>query len=164
MRWLRRLGPDPLPAGVRAGLRTERGERVLAHSAPLEGGAGYLVATTLALHLPGGRRVPWQEIDRAHWDDDGLHVTEAGRGEQVVAAGDPGQLAGVVHERVTATILASHRVTVPGGGVRLVARRSPGGSAVEWRSHPEEGVDAAAPEVRAAVTRALAALREGTGV
>ncbi|WP_026120819.1 hypothetical protein [Nocardiopsis potens] len=153
-----------LPPEVRSGLRLERGERVLAHAA---GDGGVLVATTGALHLPGGHRVPWERIDRARWDDEGLRFTEEGSGEHVFPVAEPGRLPEVVHERVTSTIVAGRHVPLPGAGgagFRLVARRPPGGSRIDWRIHLDEGVDPGDPRVRAEAERALALIREQTGI
>ncbi|MDA2814358.1 hypothetical protein O4J56_27170 [Nocardiopsis sp. RSe5-2] len=161
MRWLR----PTVPREVRDRLRLERGERVLAHA---ESRVGPLVSTDRALHLPDGRRVPWQDIDRARWDADGeaFTFTEEGAGEHVYAVPDPGRLAETVHERVTATIVVSHRGELPegGAGFRLVARRPPGGTEVDWRVHLDDGLDPDDPRVREAVRHELAAVRERTGV
>jgi len=154
-----------LPPEVRSGLRLERGERVLAHAAA--GADGVLVATTGALHLPGGHRVPWERIDRARWDAEGLRFVEEGSGEHAFPVAEPGRLPEVVYERVTATIVAGRHVPLPGAGgagFRLVARRPPGGSRIDWRVHLDEGVDPGDPGGRTAAERALALIREQTGV
>ncbi|WP_159940006.1 MULTISPECIES: hypothetical protein [unclassified Nocardiopsis] len=166
-----------VPAGVRA--RLERGERVLAHApAAARGGAEepVLVATTRALHLPDGRAVPWQDIDRARWTPDTLTFLEENSGEHVVALrSGPGtdgvdyrRLAETVSERVTATILVNRFVPFPepdsATGFRLVARRPPGGAEVSWRVHLGEGVDPDDQHLPDAVSRALAELRDQMGV
>jgi hypothetical protein len=171
------LFPRAVPAALRA--RLERGERVLAH-APVASPAGeaapVLAATTRALHLPDGRAVPWQDIDRASWSPDTFTFLEEGSGEHTVrlrsdpdAGGvDYRRLAETVSERVTATILVNRFVPFPGAdaatGFRLVARRPPGGTDVSWRVHLGEGVDQRDPRLPDAVSRAMEALHDQMGV
>ncbi|WDZ92454.1 hypothetical protein [Nocardiopsis sp. HUAS JQ3] len=166
-----------VPAALRA--RLERGERVLAH-APVASPAGeaapLLAATTRALHLPDGRAVPWQDIDRASWSPDAFTFLEEGAGEHTVRLrSDPGadgvdyrRLAETVSERVTATILVNRFVPFPdpdsSTGFRLVARRAPGGAEVAWRIHLGEGVDQRDPRLPDAVSRSLDALHDQMGV
>ncbi|TDQ51584.1 hypothetical protein [Actinorugispora endophytica] len=164
LRWPRR---NTLPADLRDRLRLRRGERVIAHApAP---GHGAVVATTASLRLPDGRAVPWERVERARWDDQGLVLTVEGEAELAVAVPEPGPLAEAVFERVTATIVVSTHVPLLSAeegapGVRLVARRAPGGTEVVWGTRYDEGVDPGSPEIRERAARALAALREQTGV
>ncbi|PSK91372.1 hypothetical protein CLV63_12098 [Murinocardiopsis flavida] len=159
MRWPRR---SSLPRDLVNRLELRRGERVLSHAAS---DSGTLVATLHALHLPGGHAVPWEQIDRARWDDDGLVFVEEGAGEHRFAIADPGALAETVFERVTATILASRRIAIAGeSGARLVARRPPGGDTVTWQVHLDDGVDPEDDAVRARVGAALDRLQEQLGV
>ncbi|KIH98612.1 hypothetical protein LP52_12375 [Streptomonospora alba] len=164
MRLTRRTG---LPEGLRSRISLQRGERVLAVTG---GGAdAALVATDRALHLPDGHAVPWEHIDRARWTEEGLTFTEEGHGRRVFGVEDPGRLAEVVYERVTATIVVSRHVPLEGGGedgegFRLVARRPPGGTDVSWQVHVDEGVDPQDPRVAALAGPELAALRAQMGV
>ncbi|GAA3755730.1 hypothetical protein GCM10022205_48640 [Spinactinospora alkalitolerans] len=153
-----------LPDDVRA--RLGRGERVLAHAASP---SGPLVATDRALHLPDGHAAPWERVDRARWSEEGLVFTEEGFGERTYAMAEPGSLAEVVFERVTATIVVSRHVPLAEGddgprGVRLVARRPPGGADITWHLRFDEGVDPGDPDVRARSAAALADLREQMGI
>ncbi|MFD0774140.1 hypothetical protein ACFQZ2_09410 [Streptomonospora algeriensis] len=154
-----------LPEELRPRVLLQRGERVLAVSG---GGADALVGTDRALHLPDGHAVPWEHIDRARWTEEGLTFTEEGHGRREFRIEDPGRLAEVVYERVTATIVVSRHVPLEGGedaeGFRLVARRAPGGSEVSWQVHVDEGVDPQDPRVAAQAGPELAALREQMGV
>ncbi|MGW5875720.1 hypothetical protein ACWFMI_04065 [Nocardiopsis terrae] len=158
--------------------RLERGERVLAHAsvaAPAGDGTG-LVATTRALYLPDGRAVPWQDIDQARWSPDTLTFVEEGVGGHTVRlrtelTGDPvdyRRMAETVSERVTSTILVNRFVPFPDTdsttGFRLVARRAPLGTDIDWRVHLGEGLDPRDPRLSDAVSRALALLREQMGV
>ncbi|GAA3749748.1 hypothetical protein [Salinactinospora qingdaonensis] len=163
LRWPRR---NRLPQEVKARLHTAPGERVLAHAPAEEGTA---VATTRALHLPGGASVPWEDIDSARWESDGLVLVEADGTKHLIALAAPGPLAEAVFDRVNATILVSHYVTLTEDaegtkGLRLIARRPPGGDEVTWRVRYDDGVDPADPAVRDHAQRWLALLREQTGV
>ena len=172
-----------IPDQVRS--RLERGERVLAHAAVAapagraptgEGGPPVLVATTRALHLPEGRAVPWQDIDQARWSSSDLRFVEEGHGEHTIRlrteltgdAVDYRRMAETVAERVTSTILVNRFVPFPSPessrGFRLVARRTPLGSEIDWRVHLGEGLDPQDPRLSDAVSRALALLREQMGV
>ncbi len=174
-----------VPEDIRS--RLERGERVLsqarvaapAGSAPAAEGSGtaaVLVATTRALYLPDGRSVPWQDIDRARWSPDTLTFVEEGVGEHTVRlrtelTGDPvdyRRIAETVAERVTSTILVNRFVPFPNAesatGFRLVARRAPLGSEIDWRVHLGEDLDPEDPRLSDAVSRALALLHEQMGV
>ncbi|KUP95235.1 hypothetical protein [Thermobifida cellulosilytica] len=165
LRWLRR---HSLPSEIRARLALEPGERVIAHALTGDRTAA-VVATTAAVHLPDGRRVPWERVDHAGWNDVGLTLTVEDEPELVVPLPAPGRLAQAVYERVTATILVSRHVPLLAAeegspGVRLVARRSPGGSEVTWRLRYDEGVDPDSAEVRERTALALARLREQMGI
>ncbi|MFC3995546.1 hypothetical protein ACFOVU_06450 [Nocardiopsis sediminis] len=154
-----------LPREVRDRLRLERGERVLAHAESTE---GTLVATTRALHLPDGHPVPWEHIDRARWTDTGLRFTEEGVGQRVFTIDHPGTLAEAVYERVTASIVVAQHVPLPdepsGRGIRLAARRAPGGTEITWQVHIDDGIDPDDPRLPDHTARALAAMREQMGV
>ncbi|MFI6294493.1 hypothetical protein ACIBEJ_23075 [Nonomuraea sp. NPDC050790] len=152
-----------LPADVRKSLATEPGERVLAFAAS---GEGYVVATDLALFLPGGVRLPYETIDRAAWSEDGvLNVaTTAGERHQAPVS-EPRRLPETIRERVNATIVVNKHVQLPGrGGVRLVARRPPGGEVKEWTLVFDEGLDPHDPGLRAQAEQALEGVRRSMGV
>ncbi|QBI53362.1 hypothetical protein [Streptomonospora litoralis] len=163
MRPLRRTAG--LPEGLRSRLALRRGERVLARTG---GGDDALVATDRALHLPDGHVVPWEHIDRARWTEEGFTFTEEGHGRRVFRVDEPGRLAEVVYERVTATIVVTRHIPLEGPdegrGFRLVARRPPGGSEISWQVHVDDGVDPQDPRVAERAGPALAALREQMGV
>src|SRR5690606_18698608 len=103
-----RLFRSRLPAAARAALETEPGERVLAHAATA--GGGYVVATDLALHLPGGPRLPWHLVEHVRWDETGVVVTGSDGARHRADVPEPGPLPETVKERVTATILATRHV------------------------------------------------------
>lgn len=125
----------------------------------------HVVATDRALYLPGGVRLLWQRIDRAGWDDSGLWVVTTDGAEHRVGVPAPGALPEVVHERVTASIVASRHVRLGNrGGVRLVARRAPGGDSLEWELLFDRGLDPDDPGLRALAEQALEEVRRSLGV
>ncbi|MEV0162786.1 hypothetical protein B0I32_102476 [Nonomuraea fuscirosea] len=151
-----------LPADVRRSLDFEKGERVLTFAAAE---AGHLVATNLALHLPGGTRLPYEEIDRASWDEDGLHVITTDGVRHFERIAEPRMMPETVRERVNSTIVVNKHVQLPGrGGVRLVARRRPGGELLGWTLVFDDGLDPADPGLRAQAEQALEGVRRSMGV
>ncbi|RJL21451.1 hypothetical protein [Bailinhaonella thermotolerans] len=151
-----------LPAEARAGLRLERGERPLAHAVTPQG--GHVVATTLALHLPTGARLPWETVERAQWKDDWVHVFTTDGEEHHVRLSEAGRLPEVLRERVTASIVVNRHVRLDVGGpeergVRIMARRAPGSDRLTWTFAFDEGLDPEDPGLRAAAEQALEDLR-----
>ncbi|WP_327086320.1 hypothetical protein OIE66_28815 [Nonomuraea sp. NBC_01738] len=151
-----------LPADVRKALPTEPGERVLTFAAS---GEGYMVATDLALYLADGSRLPYETIDKAAWDEEGVRVLTTDGVVHRAEVTDPRRMPETVRERVNATIVVNKHVQLPGrGGVRLVARRSPGGDVKEWTLVFDEGLDPNDPGVRAQAEQALEGVRRSMGV
>lgn len=145
LRWWRRLTGRDLPDGFTGVLDAE--ELVLAS-------AGQLVATSLGLWLPTGRRVGWHLISKATWgggaltvieasvfgDADGVELLRDGRPERF-ALPEPGRLPQVVHERVTGSIKSRHRQELPGGGVWFLQRKVPGQDGFVLQARPDPDVD-----------------------
>lgn len=151
-----------LPADVRKSLATEPGERVLTFA---QGEDGYVVATNLALFLSDGTRVPYETIDRAGWDEDGLRVLTTAGEVRLERLTEPRMLPETVRERVNATIVVNKHVDLPGrGGVRLVARRRPGGEVLGWTLVFDDGLDPDDPGLRAQAEQALEGVRRSMGV
>ncbi|MGN9837843.1 hypothetical protein ACTMTI_06965 [Nonomuraea sp. H19] len=151
-----------LPADVRKSLETEPGERVLTFAASDE---GHVVATNLALFLSDGKRVPYEEIDKAAWDEDGLRVLAVDGTWHFERIPEPRLLPETIRERVNSTIVVNKHVSLPGrGGVRLVARRRPGGEVLGWTLVFDDGLDPEDPGLRAQAEQALEGLRRSMGV
>ncbi|KAB8195873.1 hypothetical protein FH608_010280 [Nonomuraea phyllanthi] len=152
-----------LPADVRKALPTERGERVLTFAAGAD--SGYVVATNLALYLTDGTRLPYEEIDRASWDEDGVKVLTTDGLWHAAKVTEPRLVPETVRERVNSTIVVNKHVKLPGrGGVRLVARRRPGGEVLGWTLVFDDGLDPEDPGLRAQAEQALEGLRRSMGV
>ncbi len=146
------------------------GEKVLAWAT---GVGGDVVAGTRDAVYVAGVRVPWEQVEAADWDVDTavLRISEVGRWgdvrpEHVLTLQDPGRLLELVRERVTATVVLQRHVPVRGRrGVRVIARRAPGGARqVTWLYEYDAGIDPADPDVRAAAEAALAQARDEVGL
>ncbi|MEV0613997.1 hypothetical protein AB0I81_11795 [Nonomuraea sp. NPDC050404] len=151
-----------LPADVRKSLNTEQGERVLTFTRTE---TGHVVATDLALHLADGTRIPYERIDRASWDEEGVRVVTTDGVRHFEPISEPRMLPETIRERVNSTIVVNKHVSLPGkGGVRLVARRRPGGEMLGWTFVFDDGLDPQDPGLRAQAEQALEGVRRSMGV
>lgn len=144
----------------------ERGEHVLAQAATRSGSA--VVATDGALYIPADAefwRLPWEKVDWAGWKDGWLHVRSTGGEERHIRLNEAGSVPEVVRDRVTATVVASTRLALPGGGVRIVGRRAlRGAGELSWSFVYDAGTDASDPGLRAMAEKGLANFRDQTGL
>ncbi|WP_043627536.1 hypothetical protein [Nonomuraea candida] len=151
-----------LPADVRKSLKTEEGERVLTFART---DAGHVVATNLALYLTDGTRVPYEEVDKASWDEEGVRLLTMDGVRHFERIAEPRLLPETLRERVNSTIVVNKHVNLPGrGGVRLVARRRPGGEVLGWTFVFDDGLDPTDPGLRAQAEQALEGVRRSMGV
>lgn len=168
--WRRLLGREPVPEGFLGRLDAE--ERVLA-SAPVNSG-GALVASSLGLWLPEGRRIGWHLVSKAVWSGGAMTVVEAEEDDPLDGAdgavvllhdlpprrlplGEPGALPEVVHKRVTGSIRSRHRRELPGGGAWFVQRGVPGRDGLVLQVRADPGTDQDA--VRRVATQVAMTLR-----
>lgn len=148
------------------------GERVLA-AADWQAGSR-VIATNWALLLDRGgevERLDWERVSAGNWEDGALQLkyqTPQGVREQRVELPDPGELPGVVRERVTHTVVATRRRRLELAGrttyVLLVARRSPRTDEVTWSIGFEDPRVAADPAWRSTADEALQELRSQMGL
>jgi hypothetical protein len=155
-----------LPA--EAGLTLEPDERVIAFARTPDG--GYAVATNRGLRLPGREeRLGWHEIHKAVWSGRELTVTPAevvadrdgflevaDRPVQRVLLLDPGSVPEQVRSRVTGSVSYTAHHQLPGGGVRVVARKVSGVDGLTWTARYDPGTP-----VTTAVLEETAALVAG---
>ncbi len=156
------------PRPGRPDLPVQRGESLLAHASGPDGAV--VGGTRDALYLP--RRLPWETIATAEWDQDEavLRVVEiAPWGERPpehrIPLDESGRLLELVRERVTASIVVQRHVPVRGRhGVRIVGRRAPGRRGeTTWLVEYDAAIDPSDPAVRRVVDVALADARADVG-
>ena len=161
--------PGRTPRAARPRLDVGPGERLLAWAATGDGAV--LAGTRDAVYLPGGARLPWEQVEAADWDRDAelFRLSEVGawgeqRREHTYALGQPGRFLELVRERVTASLVLQRHVPVRDDvGLRVIARRAPRGGTIAWFVHYDEGVDPASPEVRTLAEAALVSARGEVG-
>jgi hypothetical protein len=171
MGWLRRRR---LPTGRRPPLAAD--ERVLAWAAGE--GDDVVVATNHGVWLPGATRaLGWHEIHKATWSGRELTLVparEVGQGDGYVVVADqapvshrlldPDNVPEQVRTRVTRSIAYTAHHPVPGGGVRVVARRVPGVNGLRWTVRYDGGAEPDGEAVRAATAELVEQARAGVGV
>jgi hypothetical protein len=135
-----------------------------------------LAGTRDAFYVVAGgetRRVPWEQVEAAHWDrdTDTFRLSEVGSwGEQrpvhTATIDEPGRLLELVHERVTASVVLQRHVPVSGRrGLRVIARRAPSGAGgIQWVYEYDEGVDPDDARVREVARAALEVMRRDVGM
>jgi hypothetical protein len=167
-----------LPAGSRPPL--DRDARVVAWAATT--GDEVVVATNRGLWLPsaGGGYAPrlgWHEIHKATWSGRALlvvparevethegYVEMADRETVSVTLLDPDRVPEQVRARVTRSVAYTSHHTLPGGGVRVVARRVPGRDGVRWTVRYDPGTAPHPSVVAGLVARGRAAITGGETV
>ncbi len=146
------------------------GERVLAWTRTTTG--ELLAGTREAIYLDG-TRLAWEDVEAADWDRDTeqLRVAEVGhwgerRVEHRYAIAEPRRLLELLRERVTASVVLVRHAPIEGRrGVRVIARRPPGGhGGLRWVYEYDEGIDPDDPAVREAAAATLAAARDEVGL
>lgn len=161
-----------LPAALRP--RIDRDERVVAWASTSDGdtdGRSAVVVTNRGLWLPDrAERLDWHQVHKATWSGSQLTVVPAvqvgtGEGYAVMAddraiavqLDDPDNVPPQVRNRVNRSVAYTRHHEVPGGGVRVVARRVAGVDGVTWHVRFDEGTDAADPSVTEATAELVAA-------
>jgi hypothetical protein len=174
VRLLRRRSRSRPPSEVERALPLLPGEVMLA--AASDRGGRWYVGTARALLLPEGeswRRLPWEAVERAHWDRDSerlivVETADFGEPEPTYAAklGDPARLLQLIRERVTASIVVKLFEPVRGKrGITVSGRRSPhSDEELVWSVLVDPGLDERSEQVRTAAARALAAARAEVGM
>lgn len=98
--------------------------------------------------VPGWRRIGWEHVVKATWDEDGLQVIEGVLDDAGVVTdlpaltlrlAEPRNLPSVIKTRVEASIARWEQVRVPGGTGRIVARRRTGKDGLLWTARLDTG-------------------------
>ncbi len=154
--------------------KVDRDERIIAW-APSTDGAAVVVVTTRGLFLPGrAERLGWHQIHKATWSGSDLTVVPsvwvedregyavmADDAPVVVGLSNPGGVPAAVRDRVTRSVAYTAHHSLPGGGVRVVARRVPGSDGVAWHVRYDPGTDIGDPEMLAATGELVAEVASG---
>jgi hypothetical protein len=162
-----------LPRDVKQALPLVPGERISAAARDVD--ERWYVGTSAALFVPDGssyRRIPWESIERAEWEQDSERllveeVAEFGRPQRRTYAQlvDGSTLLRFVRERVSASVVLTRFTPVQGRrGISVIGRRAPGSDGpVEWSVQFDPAVSPEDPLARAAAERALAEARRELG-
>jgi hypothetical protein len=150
------------------GTSVEPGEKVLGWG---RGPQGVLVATDIALYTPEAfepRRTVWHLIDKAVWRKPNLDVSlHASVGAPLMTwkfeLTEANRLPTAVRDRVTASVITSIDIDVPGGQARIAARRTETNE-TRWSVNALDGADLSNPDSRAQITAVIAELRETLGL
>ena len=143
------------------------GDRRLAWAMTVSGDP--VVASDLALHLPGSESLPWSSVERVSWRRPLLEVLHValveGSGQRwSLELADEHGLAEVVRSRVTSSVAWSNHLRLrPSGGVRIVGRRLPGRDDLDWQLVFDAGTDPHDPALRAQAEAAAAEARRTLG-
>jgi len=165
-----------LPAGARPPLADD--ERILAWAGT--SGDAAVVVTNLGLWLPGisgATRLGWHEIHKATWSGRALQVVPArevgthGTYAEMTDADpltvtllDPDKVPEQVRARVTKSVAYTSHHSLPGGGLRVAARRVPGKDGMRWTVRYDPGTPPAPDAAAALVARGLASITGGQTV
>jgi hypothetical protein len=146
----------------------DRDERVVSWANTSTGSV--VLATPLGLWWPSSdspRRIGWEFIDKAVWQERRLVVIEAEVVDEMLLVDrppvsaeltTPRDLPPTVRKRVEANVVRSEVLAVPGGQALVVTRRIPGQDGLRWWARLEAGT-ADSPEAREVVRAKLDSLR-----
>lgn len=165
-----------LPADARPPLADD--ERVLAWASTA--GEAVVVVTNLGLWLPGttgATRLGWHEIHKATWSGRALQVVPAWEVAEhetyvemadakplTVTLLDPDKVPEQVRVRVTKSVAYTSHHPLPGGGVRVAARRVAGQDGLRWTVRYDEDTPVAHEAVTMFVAQGLASITGGQTV
>lgn len=159
-----------LPAAKRPPL--ERDERILAWADAADGQV--VVVTNRGLRLPGRPLLGWHEVHKAAWSGRELQITASEvvqeRADYLVVVDlpmvsylllEPGEVPDQVRARVTKSVAHTSYHLMPGGGVRIVARRVSGVDGLRWTARYDAGTVADAEPVVQVTDELVARARRG---
>jgi hypothetical protein len=149
--------------------KLDRNERIITWASTVDN-SGAVVVTTSGVWLPGRGRLGWHEIHKAAWNEareltvvpavkvaDADHYAVMADDTPVaVNLAEPEDVPAEIRKRVTRSVAYSAYHPLPGGGVRVVARRVAGIDGLTWHVRYDEGTDQQDPEIVAATEEFVA--------
>lgn len=160
-----------LPQAALDRLDLVAGERVIAWAL---GGdptiPSHVVATNYALLIEDpARRIGWDAIARAQWDDPVLDIVLVAQGDERpellrIALDSAANLPEAVRALVTESVVVSERLDLQPGGALAVARSDPRDGTVRWSVAFDSGLDPRDPDLRERAESALHHLRGSLGI
>ena len=153
-----------MPAELLQALGLGPGERVLAWSSLVGGGAAAATIRGLRIITPRGKLISrsWVGVDHAVWDQDSAMLVvwwvDSRQPTPLEILDDVGRLPEVIRERVQASVVLSTSVVLPGGPIARVALRRDASGELSAQSLLPPGVRADAPDVARLLQKATAGL------
>jgi hypothetical protein len=153
-----------MPPELVSALELGPGERVLAWSSLVGGGAAAATIAGLRILTPRGKLISrtWVGVDHAVWDQDSAMLVvwwvDSRQTTPLEILDDVGRLPEVIRERVQASVVLTSSVVLPGGRMARVALRRDARGNLSAQSLLPPGVRADAPDVAPRLKRAIAAL------
>jgi hypothetical protein len=150
-----------LPPELAEALQLRRGDRVLAWSSLVGGGAAVALIGGLRILTPRGELLvhEWVDVDHATWDKDSsmLLVWWVGsrRPTPLEVLDDVGGLPLVVREQVQSSVLLTVGVALPGRAAGRVALRRTASGRITAQALLPPGVSEDDPEVKEALAAAM---------
>ena len=162
-------GRVTMPAELTEALELGRGERLLAWSSLVGGGAAAATIKDLRIVTPRGKKIiqSWVEVDHAVWEQESRMLViwwvNSRQTTPLEIQDDVGRLPEVVRERVQSSVVLTASVPLPGGRAgRVALRRTVDGDLTAQALVPP-GVKADAPQVAPLLAAAVAALWSEAG-
>jgi hypothetical protein len=149
--------------------RLRSGERLLAWSLLVGGGAAAATIKDLRIVTPRGKKIirPWVDVDHAVWEQEsGMLViwwVDSRQTTPLEIQDDVGRLPEVIRERVQSSVVLTASVALPGGRPGRVALRRTTDGQLSAQSLVPPGVKRDSPQVAALLAAAEAALWSEAG-
>lgn len=153
-----------LPDEVAQALELGRGDRLLAWSSLVGGGAAAATIKDMRIVTPRGKKIirPWVDVDHAVWEQESRMLViwwvDSRQATGLEIQDDVGRLPEVIRERVQSSVVLAASVPLPDGRAARVALRRDTDGNLTAQSLVPAGVKEAAPDVAAVLASAVAAL------
>jgi hypothetical protein len=158
-----------LPPEVAEALELGSGERLLAWSSLVGGGAAAATVRDVRIVTPRGKKIirSWVDVDHAVWEQDSRMLViwwvNSRQTTPLEIQDDVGRLPEVVRERVQSSVVLTASVPLAGGRAARVALRRDADGELSAQSLVPPGVRPEAPDVAPRLAAAVAALWDEAG-